>query len=298
MGMLADLAAESPIVTHTFAEASAALGYDLWQLCQQGPAEQLNATERTQPAMLAAGIATWRLWRERGGATPAFVTGHSLGEFSALVAADALPFADAIRLVAFRGRVMQEAVPVGAGAMAAILGLDDADVIAACAEAASAGGVVEAVNFNSPAQVVIAGETAAVERAMAAAKAKGAKRALPLPVSVPSHSSLMRVAGECLAPELARIAWSAPRIEYRSAVDGRAYRAPAEIQALLTQQLASPVRWTQTIQAIVAAGATRLVECGPGKVLLGLNQRIVKGTNVQCASLDSPAALAAALVAS
>lgn len=297
IGMLADLAAESQIVQSTFAEASRALDYDLWALCQTGPAERLNATENTQPAMLAAGIATWRVWLDRGGPKPTIVTGHSLGEFTALVAAEALPFADAIRLVAFRGRAMQEAVPLGTGSMAAILGLDDDAVIAACQEAAAAGGVVEAVNFNSPAQVVIAGETAAVERAMEAAKARGAKRALPLPVSVPSHSSLMREAGERLRPELARLPWRTPTIEFRSAVDGERYATGESLQALLARQLASPVRWTHTIHSIAAAGATRMVECGPGKVLLGLNQRILRGTPVTCASLDSAASLVAALAA-
>jgi [acyl-carrier-protein] S-malonyltransferase len=298
VGMLAELAAESPTIQATFQEASGALGYDLWNLCQQGPAEQLNATERTQPAMLAAGIATWRVWQERGGAAPRFVTGHSLGEFTALVASGALPFADAIRLVAFRGRAMQEAVPAGTGAMAAILGLDDPDVIAACAEASAAGGVVEAVNFNSPAQVVIAGETDAVARAIEAAKARGAKRAVPLPVSVPSHSSLMRAAGARLQPELAKLPWKTPQIEYRSAVDGNAYTESAALCDLLARQLASPVRWTHTIQQLATNGSKRIIECGPGKVLLGLNQRILRGSHVTCASLDSPQSMAAALAAS
>jgi [acyl-carrier-protein] S-malonyltransferase len=294
IGMLAELAAEHAIIRSTFAEASSALGYDLWELCQSGPADQLNATERTQPAMLTAGVATWRAWLERGGTQPRVVTGHSLGEFTALVAAGAIDFQQAVRLVAFRGRVMQEAVPAGTGAMAAILGCDDADVVAACAEAAQ-GAIVEAVNFNSPGQVVIAGETAAVERAGAAAKARGAKRVVLLPVSVPSHSSLMRPAGDQLRRELDRIVWLAPRIEYRSAVDGLAYAEPDALRNLLATQLARPVQWTQTVRGLVDGGAARIVECGPGKVLLGLCQKIVRGTPADCVALDSVASFNAAL---
>ena len=213
--MLAALAAESPVVRSTFDEASKTLGYDLWKLCQQGPAEELNATERTQPAMLAAGIATWRVWKERQGAVPLLVTGHSLGEFTALVAAGAIDFGACVELVRFRGRVMQEAVPAGQGAMAALLGLEDADVEAACAEAAKEGSVVEAVNYNSPGQVVIAGEKAAVLRAIELAKARGAKRAIELPVSVPSHSSLMKAAGARLGERLAATEIRAPRSKSR-----------------------------------------------------------------------------------
>ncbi len=294
VGMLAELAAESPVIKTTFGEASSALGYDLWGLCQAGPAEALNATERTQPAMLAAGIATWRAWLDRGGARPAFVTGHSLGEFTALVAAGVIDFPSAVRLVAFRGRAMQAAVPAGTGAMAAILGVEDAAVIAACQEAAQ-GGVVEAVNFNSPGQVVIAGEAAAVERAIAAVKARGAIRAVLLPVSVPAHSSLMAPAGEQLRAELAKLHWQPPQLEYRSAVDGRAYTSVDELRELLATQLARPVQWATTIRGLIDSGATRIVECGPGKVLLGLCQKIARGTNAQCAALDTPAALAATL---
>jgi [acyl-carrier-protein] S-malonyltransferase len=296
VGMLAGLSAIDPVVRATFDEASAALGYDLWTLVQEGPAERLNPTEVTQPAMLAAGIATARLWSQRGGAEPAVVAGHSLGEFTALVAAGALDFSTAIALVKFRGQVMQEAVPAGVGAMAAIIGLKDTDVEAACREAAQ-GGVVEAVNFNSPGQVVIAGEAAAVQRAMEAAKAKGAKRALPLAVSVPSHSSLMNGAAERLAERLADVEIRAPRIRYISAADATEHSDPADIRKLLGTQLARPVRWQDTVRAIAGSGVSQLIECGPGKVLLGLNKRIEGVTGVTFAALEDPAALDAALAA-
>lgn len=297
VGMLAKLADESPVVRATFAEASQVLGYDLWQLVSQGPAEELNATERTQPAMLAAGVATLRLWRERGGSEPGIVTGHSLGEFTALVAAGAIDFGACIDLVRYRGQVMQQAVPAGTGAMAALLGLEDADVIAVCAEAAAAGGVVEAVNFNSPGQVVIAGERAAVLRAIEMAKGRGAKRALELPVSVPSHSSLMRPAGEKLAQKLAGIEVRTPAIRYLSAVDAREHREPADIRALLVAQLSSPVRWTTTTAALTSGGAKVIVECGPGGVLAGLVKRITRGGDAQTFALDSPESFHAASTA-
>src|SRR4249920_3699810 len=232
VGMLAKLAEFSPVVRATFDEASGVLGYDLWRLCSEGPLEELNETERTQPAMLVAGIATWRLWQEHHGVSPAVVTGHSLGEFTALVAAGAIDFAHCVELVRFRGRAMQEAVPKGAGAMAALLGLGDAQVEAACAEAAQ-GAVVEAVNFNSPGQVVIAGEKAAVLRAIDAAKARGAKRAIELPVSVPSHSSLMKSAGVRLGERLTSIEIRTPRIRYLSAVDAVEHSDPDDIRSLL-----------------------------------------------------------------
>jgi len=285
--MLAKLVGESPIVRETFDQAAQVLGYDLWTLCQQGPAEDLNATERTQPAMLTAGVATWRLWQERKGATPSIVTGHSLGEFTALVAAGAMEFDACVDLVRFRGKVMQEAVPVGTGAMAALLGLEDADVEAACAEAASVG-VVEAVNYNSPGQVVIAGEKAAVLRAIEFAKARGAKRAVELPVSVPSHSSLMKSAGARLGERLAAMAIRAPQIRYLSAVDAREHDSPDDIRGLLVRQLSSPVRWTATVAALSAAGARQIVECGPGGVLTGLVKRITRGGEVQTFALESP----------
>jgi [acyl-carrier-protein] S-malonyltransferase len=287
VGMLAKLADASKVIRATFDEASTVLGYDLWKLCQEGPAEDLNATERTQPAMLAAGIACWRLWQERQGAVPAIVTGHSLGEFSALVAAGAIDFPVCVELVRFRGKVMQEAVPAGTGAMAALLGLDDADVEAACAEAATAG-VVEAVNFNSPGQVVIAGEKAAVQRAIEIARSKGAKRAVELPVSVPSHSSLMKSAGARLAERLSATELRAPRLRYLSAVDAVEHTEPEEIRQLLVRQLSSPVRWTATVAALGQAGATHIVECGPGGVLAGLVKRITRGTDTRCAALESP----------
>jgi [acyl-carrier-protein] S-malonyltransferase len=295
--MLAKLAEGSPIVRATFDEASAVLGYDLWQLTQQGPAEDLNATERTQPAMLAAGIATWRLWCERGGAQPAIVTGHSLGEFSALTAAGAIDYSACIDLVQFRGRVMQEAVPAGTGAMAALLGLEDADVEAACAEASASGGVVEAVNFNSPGQVVIAGERAAVLRAIEVAKTRGAKRALELPVSVPSHSSLMKSAGARLSEKLAATPLRAPSIRYLSAVDALPHHEPDDIRHLLVRQLSSPVRWTSTVAALTAGGAKHIVECGPGGVLAGLVKRITRGGDIQTAALETPESFTAAISA-
>jgi [acyl-carrier-protein] S-malonyltransferase len=299
VGMLAKLAGESPVIRATFDEASRALGYDLWKLCSEGPLEELNETERTQPAMLVAGIATWRLWKERGGPEPAVVTGHSLGEFTALVAADAIDFVTCVDLVRFRGKAMQEAVPKGAGAMAALLGLDDAAVEAACAEAGQ-GSVVEAVNFNSPGQVVIAGEKAAVLRAIEAAKARGAKRAIELPVSVPSHSSLMKSAGVRLAERLATIEIRKPRVRYLSAVDALEHSDPDDIRALLGSQLSSPVRWTGTITALRSnegGGATYIVECGPGGVLSGLVKRIEKGRDTKSLSLDEPESFQAALAA-
>jgi [acyl-carrier-protein] S-malonyltransferase len=298
--MLAKLAGVSPVIRATFDEASTALGYDLWTLCSEGPIESLNETERTQPAMLVAGIATWRLWKERGGREPAVVTGHSLGEFTALVAAEAIDFVTCVDLVRFRGKAMQEAVPKGTGAMAALLGLDDAEVEAACAEAAQ-GAVVEAVNFNSPGQVVIAGEKAAVLRAIDAAKARGAKRAIELPVSVPSHSSLMKSAGVRLGERLATTEIRAPRIRYLSAVDAVEHSDPDAIRGLLGRQLSSPVRWTSTITALRSndgsGGASYILECGPGGVLSGLVKRIEKGRDTQGLSLDEPESFQAALAA-
>jgi len=297
VGMLGKLVDQSPVVRATFDEASTVLGYDLWQLVSQGPADELNATERTQPAMLAAGIATLRLWREQQGTEPSIVTGHSLGEFTALVAAGAIDFGTCIDLVRHRGQVMQQAVPAGTGAMAALLGLEDADVIAVCAEAAAAGGVVEAVNFNSPGQVVIAGERAAVLRAIEMAKGRGAKRALELPVSVPSHSSLMKPAGEKLAQKLASIEVRSPVIRYLSAVDAREHSEPADIRQLLVSQLSSPVRWTHTTAALAAAGARVVVECGPGGVLAGLVKRITRGGDTQTFALETPESFQAASTA-
>ena len=290
LGMLAELGAQQHVIIDTFAEASAALGYDLWALTQQGPEEQLNQTDKTQPAILAASVALWRLWQAEGGPRPAFVAGHSLGEYSALVAAGSLPFADAVKLVELRGQLMQQAVPAGQGGMAAILGLEDADVLAACAEAAQ-GEVVSAVNFNAPGQVVIAGSAAAVERAIEACKAKGAKRAMALPVSVPSHCDLMRPAAERFAASVEAIAWQAPQIPLVQNVSAAVVADLDTLKRDLLAQLYSPVRWVESMVALGDRGVTSLVECGPGKVLSGLNKRCVKGVSTY--NLDTPEAFAA-----
>jgi len=273
VGMLAELADAHPQIKETFQEASDALGYDLWQLVQDGPEEELGKTHITQPAMLAGGIAVWRLLQSQADVAPVIMAGHSLGEYSALVAAGSLSLGDGVNLVADRGRFMQEAVPSGVGAMAAILGLDDEQVIAVCADAA-ADEVVTAVNFNSPGQVVIAGHAAAVERAVAAAKEAGAKRALMLPVSVPSHCSLMMPAAEQLATRLAEITINTPTIPVLNNVDVNAESEPTAIREALKRQLFCPVRWVETINAIGNQGIQPVVECGPGKVLAGLNKRI------------------------
>ncbi|WP_028943780.1 ACP S-malonyltransferase [Pseudomonas vranovensis] len=290
LGMLAELGAQYPLVIDTFREASEALGYDLWALTQNGPEEQLNQTDKTQPAILTASIALWRLWLAEGGARPAFVSGHSLGEYSALVAAGSLSLADAVKLVERRGQLMQEAVPAGQGAMAAILGLDDADVVAVCADAAQ-GEVVSAVNFNSPGQVVIAGAKAAVERAMEACKSKGAKRALPLPVSVPSHCELMRPAAERFAESVNGIDWKAPQIPLVQNVSAAVAADLDTLKRDLLEQLFKPVRWVECVQTLAANGAVQLVECGPGKVLAGLNKRCADGVNTF--NLNTPDAFAA-----
>jgi len=279
-------------VRATFAEASDALGQDLWTLVSDGPAELLNQTVNTQPAMLAADIAAWRVWQTAGGPAPALLAGHSLGEYAALVAAGALGFADAVKLVRFRAEAMQAAVPEGVGAMAAILGLDDEAVRAVCADAA-AGEVVEAVNLNSPGQVVIAGNKAAVERAMVLAKEKGAKRALPLPVSVPSHSSLMRPAAEKLLAHLQGVTIMAPNIPVLHNTDVQSHSEPDAIRAALAKQLHTPVRWVETVQALKTAGIERVIECGPGKVLAGLNKRI--DDSLPAVALVDEASLQAAL---
>ena len=293
VGMLAALAADYPEVEATFAEASAVLGYDLWQLVQTGPEVQLNATERTQPAMLAAGVAVWRVWTRAGAPAPAWMAGHSLGEFTALVCAGALSFPDAVAAVQFRGRVMQAAVPAGVGAMAAILGLEDGDVVAACAEAAQ-GEVVEPVNYNAPGQLVIAGHAAAVSRALEAAKARGAKRALLLPVSVPAHSSLLLGAAAQLATYLADVHVQTPQIPVYAMGLGR-HDSPQAVRAQLVAQLAGAVRWTDTVRDLLAHGATRIVECGPGKVLTALNRRIERNKDIAMSAIEDPASLAAAV---
>jgi [acyl-carrier-protein] S-malonyltransferase len=280
VGMLADLAAEFPVVTETFAEASAALGYDLWALVQDGPAEQLNQTQKTQPALLTASVAIWRAYQASGKPQPAVLAGHSLGEYSALVCAGVIQFADAVKLVELRGQLMQAAVPEGTGAMYAIIGLDNDAIASACAESAQ-GEVVSPVNFNSPGQVVIAGNKDAVERAAAACKAAGAKMAVALPVSVPSHCSLMKGAADKLADALAAIEFSAPAIPVINNVDVQAPSDVAAIRDALVRQLYCPVRWTETVEAMAADGITHLVECGPGKVLTGLAKRINKSVSAQ-----------------
>jgi [acyl-carrier-protein] S-malonyltransferase len=272
VGMMAGFE-EHPVVKAAFDEASTILGEDLWALVTEGPEEALNRTVNTQPVMLTAGIAVWRAWQAAGGPPPAIVAGHSLGEYTALVAAGALSFRDALPLVRFRAQAMQEAVPAGVGAMAAILGLDAAAVAAACAEAAQ-GQVVEPVNFNTPEQVVIAGHRDAVERAIAAAAARGAKRGVLLPVSAPFHSSLMKPAGERLAARLATVPFLAPAIPVVQNVDVQSKTDPDAIRVALALQAASPVRWVETLQAFVARGVTHVVECGPGRVLTGMSKRI------------------------
>ncbi|XQU70123.1 ACP S-malonyltransferase [Cupriavidus sp. H18C1] len=286
--------ADNPVVRATLQEASDALGQDLARLIAEGPAEELNLTTNTQPVMLTAAVAIYRAWREAGGPAPALVAGHSLGEYSALVAAGVIPFADAVPLVRFRAQAMQEAVPVGEGGMAAILGLSDDDVRAACAEA-SAAGVVEAVNFNAPAQVVIAGAKAGVEKACEIAKAKGAKRALPLPVSAPFHSSLLKPASDRLRERMAGLTFSAPSIPLINNVDVAIVSDPEAIKDALVRQAAAPVRWVESVQKMAADGITHVIECGPGKVLAGLTKRIdgnlVGGAIVDPASLQDTLAL-------
>lgn len=292
VGMLAELAAEHAVVEATFAEASAALGYDLWQRVQQGPAEELNKTWQTQPALLASSVALWRVWQQQGGRAPALLAGHSLGEYSALVCAGSLDFTAAIALVALRGKHMQEAVPAGSGAMSAIIGLDN-DAIAAACERAAQGQVVSPVNFNSPGQVVIAGHKEAVERAGVFCKEAGAKRALPLPVSVPSHCALMKPAAEKLAQALEAVTFVAPQIPVINNVDVRAEQDPAAIRQALVRQLYSPVRWTETVEYLAAQDVEVLLEVGPSKVLTGLTKRIV-GT-LSGVAVNDPASLAAAI---
>ena len=293
VGMLAALADQEPLIKQTFAEASEVLGYDLWQLTQSGPEDQLNSTDKTQPAMLAAGVATWRVWQQHGGAMPAVMAGHSLGEYSALVCAGAIDFKTAVDLVRFRGEAMQSAVPQGEGAMAAILGLEDADVIAGC-EAAAQGEVVQAANFNSPGQVVIAGKKTAVERAIAVLNEKGAKRALILPVSAPSHTPMMRPAADKLAAKLAAISIQTPSLPVYT-VTLKPHADAASIRDALYQQLVGPVRWTQTIRTFLDAGFKTFIECGPGRVLTGLNKRIDRNKELVMLAVEDGASLQAAL---
>ena len=292
IGMLTDLAANYPIVTQTFAEASQVLGYDLWNLVQNGAQEDINLTERTQPLLLAASVAIWRVWQEKNGAQPAFMAGHSLGEWSALVCAGVVAFADAIKLVQQRGKFMQEAVPAGQGAMAAIIGLDDVLIIDAC-KRAEQGEVVAAVNFNSPGQVVIAGNAAAVERASVLCKEAGAKRALPLPVSAPFHTFLMRPAAERLEAQIKSTQFSVPIIPIVHNVTAQIEMDPEQIKILMIEQIYSAVRWVECINTLSSHGINCIVECGPGKVLSGLNKRI--NSEVAVFSIEKPEEISAVL---
>lgn len=292
VGMMAAYGDE-PVIRATFDEASAALGRDLWALVTDGPVEAINQTVNTQPLMLTAGVAVYRLWRQRGGAQPALLAGHSLGEYSALVAAGVFSLADAVPLVELRAKAMQDAVPAGEGAMAAILGLDADAVIAACAEAAQ-GQVVQAVNFNEPKQTVIAGHKTAVERAAELVKAKGAKRAVMLPVSAPFHCALMKPAAENLRVRLAQVTFAVPQIRVVNNVDAAMLSVPEEIKAALVRQAASPVRWVETMRTMEAEGVTHVLECGPGKVLTGLVKRCVEG--MTGAAMTDSAGLDAALI--
>ena len=285
LGMLKELSENFSEVSATFQQASDALGYDLWSVIQDGPVEKLNSTDVTQPAMLAAGVATWRIWQAKGGAMPAMMAGHSLGEYTALVCSGSLDFVDAIKLVSQRGQFMMQAVPAGTGAMAAVLGMEDEAVRKVCLEAAQ-GEVLEAVNYNSPGQVVVAGNKSAVERVCILAKEQGAKRALELPVSVPSHCALMKPAAEQLAEVLNTISFNTPSIPVINNVDVIAAESEADIRDALKRQLFSPVRWVETIEKMSADGADQFMECGPGKVLVGLNKRINK-TLTSAALLDS-----------
>ncbi|WP_072668542.1 ACP S-malonyltransferase [Vibrio injensis] len=275
VGMLAELGEQHEVVKQTFSQASEVLGYDLWALTQQGPAEELNQTHRTQPAILAASVAIWRVWQSLNLPQPEVLAGHSLGEYSALVCSGVIDFQQAISLVELRGRLMQEAVPAGTGAMYAIIGLDDEAIATACQQAAQ-GQIVSPVNFNSPGQVVIAGQKEAVERAGVLCKEAGAKRALPLPVSVPSHCALMKPAAEKLAIALAGLQFNTPSIPVINNVDVMAETDPAKIKDALVRQLYNPVRWTEAVQNMSEQGVEKLIEVGPGKVLTGLTKRIVK----------------------
>ena len=292
LGMLSELATGHSQVVDTFEQASDVLGYDLWQLVQDGPGDELNETDKTQPAMLAAGVAVWRVWQDAGGAVPAMLAGHSLGEYTALVCAGALDFQEAISLVEERGRCMQSAVPAGTGAMAAILGLDDVAVAVVC-EQAAAGDVVSPVNYNSPGQVVIAGHVGAVERAIVLAKEAGARRAVQLPVSVPSHCALMRPAAEQFADRLNKAVIKTPSIKVIQNVDATLHDDPDTIRINLDRQLYSPVQWVSSVQAMGKEGVTRIIEAGPGKVLTGLCKRIDK--SIAAAAVFDESSLTSAL---
>jgi [acyl-carrier-protein] S-malonyltransferase len=290
LGMLADLAAADPIVQATFAEASVGAGADLWRISQDGPDTELNSTEFTQPALLAAGIAVWRAWQARGGEMPTQLAGHSLGEYTALVAAGALPLADAAKLVRLRGQLMQAAAPAGTGAMAAVLGADDALVLEVC-EACSGRDVVVPANFNSPGQIVIGGHAEAVDRALTMLAERGVRKAVKLAVSVPSHTPLMREAANRLAEAMNALPWSVPQLPIVQNVDAEVRDDVASIRDALVRQLYLPVQWTRCVETLVARGATRIAECGPGKVLTGLVKRIDKAVDARAlgsaADLDS-----------
>lgn len=294
IGMLSEIAKEHAIIETTYMEASEVLGYDLWQLVQAGPKDQLDQTDKTQPAILTASIALWRLWQQLTDILPSYVAGHSLGEYSALVVAESLPFAEAVKLVELRGQLMQKAVPAGQGAMAAILGLTDEEVVAAC-KAAAQHQVVSAVNFNAPGQVVIAGNNEAVNRAIELCKAQGAKRALPLPVSVPSHCDLMRPAADEFASALSAASWKNPNIAIVQNVTADVSRDLQTLKENLLAQLYKPVRWVESMQLLAKLGVTSLVECGPGKVLCGLNKRCVK--ELETSALETPEAFVNTLTA-
>lgn len=288
LGMLSEIAREHSEIQQTFSEASDVLGRDLWTLAMDGPVEQLNQTQNTQPLLLTAGVAMWQVWQKVAGIQPAFMAGHSLGEYTALACAGSIAFADAVALVEKRATFMQEAVPAGQGAMAAILGLEISDLDQICAQVAN-GEVVAAVNYNAPGQVVIAGQASAVERAIAAASEAGAKRAMPLPVSVPSHCALMKPASERLAQALAEIEVAAPKIPVIHNADVASHADSEAIKQCLVEQLYRPVRWIETVELMHQQGVESIVECGPGKVLCGLNKRIVKSLN--CLPLNDPASL-------
>ncbi len=292
LGMLADLATAFPVIEQTFAEASDVLGYDLWALVQQGPEEELNKTWQTQPALLAASVAIWRVWQEKGGKAPSLMAGHSLGEYSALVCAGVIDFKQAVRLVELRGKLMQEAVPEGTGAMYVIIGLDNESIDRACKEVAQ-GQIVSPVNFNSPGQVVIAGEKEAVERAGDACKAAGAKRALPLAVSVPSHCALMKPAADKLAVVLEGIEFSHPQFPVVNNVDVKIEQSAEAIRDALVRQLYNPVRWREAVEFIAGQGVGQLLEIGPGRVLTGLTKRIVN--TLSAAAVNDTATLITAL---
>lgn len=286
LGMLAELAALDPMVQATFAEASEGAGVDLWALSQNGPEEQLNQTEFTQPALLAGGMAAWRLWQARGGARPALLAGHSLGEYSALVAAGVLSLHDAARLVRLRGQLMQAAAPAGTGAMAAVLGAEDALVQEVC-ETVSGDEVVVPANFNSPGQIVIGGHAAAVDKALALLAERGVRKAVKLAVSVPSHTPLMREAANRLGEAMTELAWHAPALPVVQNVDAEVHDGAEAIRDALVRQLYLPVQWTGCVQALAARGATRIAECGPGKVLAGLVKRIDKSLDARAIGTPS-----------